>query len=255
MTSFQGSKTAPPKPASAGLVALAALFDRVAVICYQHTCEGQVAAWPSSLQSKLTLIDSAQVNARLEIADVDDHGYRVTQGHAAAWELLKDPNTSSVLIFEDDWTASIAVDEFENADSIKGMQDFVDSGNWGMLRLGYNPLELAMPDCPKHCACSPPPETNLACAVTLGNISEPHCDVRRSTCQQIAIVLNSHLDRLRRSRSPSPIAPVVHLPQLMSSAAPLSSHIDVTLRAAFACSAPSSAEALLALPSCGTTRP
>lgn len=180
MTSFQGTKTPPPQPASAGLIAFAMLFSRIAVICFADSCQHQMSAWPSFLHSKLHIIDSSKVNVELGIADVDDHGYRVTQGHARAWDLLSEPDVNSVLIFEDDYTTNEAVVEnFEHNDTLLPFKAFVDSNHWKILRVGYHPLwPWSQATCPGQCSCKPPPQTNLACAVTLGRLPEPHCDVR-----------------------------------------------------------------------------
>ena len=180
MSSFQGTVTPPPLPASPGMVALANLFDRVCVVCYKATCTGQLDAWPSSMHSKFVLLDSYDVNQQLGIAEVDDHAYLVTQGHGAAWMLLNDPDVNSVLIMEDDWTPNNGtVAAFEDADTLSSMKSFVDGDSWQMIRFGYNPIDFEMPGpCPKQCACSPAPETNLVCSVELANLTTPHCDVR-----------------------------------------------------------------------------
>jgi hypothetical protein len=175
----------PPSPAPAGLVALAGLFDAIGVICYQDTCNDQLAAWPISLQSKIRIIDSYDINVRLGITNVDDHGYQVTQGHAAAWSLLADPSISSVMVLEDDWTPNLSiVKAFEHPSTLAGVKAFIDAGDWGMLRMGYNPLTMISSTtvCATQCICSPPPETDTVCAVTLsGNMSAPHCDIRCRT--------------------------------------------------------------------------
>jgi len=179
--SFQGTVTPPPAMASPGMAAFASLFDKVCVICYQSTCNGQKDAWPSSIQSKLVVLDSYKVNVDLGIKDVDDHGYQVTQGHAAAWDLLNEPDVNSVLIFEDDWTPNNStVAAFEDAATLAGMQKFVSTESWGMLRVGYNPLETVTPrNCPSNCKCTTATETDRVCAVTLSeNVSSPHCDIR-----------------------------------------------------------------------------
>ena len=56
-----------------------------------------------SIEGALSPYDSFNVNKLLGIVDVDDHAYQVTQGHAAAWELLNEPGVNSVMIMEDDW--------------------------------------------------------------------------------------------------------------------------------------------------------
>ena len=93
---FEGDRWKPPYPVSEGFALFAGLFDRIAVVCGGDTCTQQREAWPESVRSKVVLIHSDRINAKLGISDVVDHGYKVTQGHAGAWALLDDAG----------WTAS-----------------------------------------------------------------------------------------------------------------------------------------------------
>ena len=64
---FHGNAFVPPKAAPLGLVLFASLFDRIAIVCYENTCDSQRQAWPRELQPRLRLIDSAEVNKELNI--------------------------------------------------------------------------------------------------------------------------------------------------------------------------------------------
>jgi len=196
-TTFTGTAWVPPKPAPLGLVLFASLFDRIAIVCDGPSCKHQLPAWPAALQPHVRLIDGAAINGKLGITNVDDHGYKVTQGHAGAWELLSEEGVSSVLVLEDDYTplnSTVAhfVDKVTGkpSASLAGVKDFLKKDAWGMLRLGYNPIGQAVQDapggsifsfteCPAACKCAPSPYTANVCSVSLpSKVDGKHCDVR-----------------------------------------------------------------------------
>jgi len=76
------------------------------------------------------------------------------------------------------------------------MQKFVSTESWGMLRLGYNPLETVLPgSCPANCACTPATETNRVCSVSLpANMTTPHCDIRSFVAYAVHKTLYPELD-------------------------------------------------------------
>lgn len=186
LLSFQGQPWAPPPVAPVGFSLLADLFDRVAIVCGQQTCSDQTSAFPSAMQSKVVLIDSHEVNEHLQISNVNDHAYKVTQGHAAAWALLDDPNIENVLILEDDYRIlNATVANFANghnaSTTLIDINRFVRNSTWQMLRLGFNPLLPSQSyTCSSECECKRTEETGSICLVKLSSNSDArHCDIRR----------------------------------------------------------------------------
>jgi len=180
----------PPPAVPLGFVLFASLFDRIAIICFKDTCNHQLEAFPSTVRPKVVLVDSDEVNKRLGIGAVDDHGYKVTQGHGSAWDLLEQDGVASVLILEDDYrvlnstVAHFVGDGGKPSPTLEGVGKLVRSSSWGMMRLGYNPLlqtpSAANPlECNGNCACVASDETPNVCAVTLPpNLQSKPCDVR-----------------------------------------------------------------------------
>jgi hypothetical protein len=148
-----------------GFARFAALFDRVAIVCYQDSCKQQVEAWPEDVRPKVRLVDGYPINAKLGILGSHDHGCRVTQGHAGAWELLG-ADVASLLILEDDYrpinaTAAALADSSALAD----ISAFVGGDSWQMLRVGYIPHTLPASACSAVCACTPSSEPTNMCQV------------------------------------------------------------------------------------------
>ncbi|KAL3915325.1 MAG: hypothetical protein SGPRY_007271 [Prymnesium sp.] len=144
------------------------------------TCDHQRSLFPSYLQSKVITFDSDRINRQLEIGEVDDHAYRVTQGHAAAWELLHEDNVRSVLIFEDDYRAVSSVQLFENPSVLRSLERVVNSSEWKLMRFGYSPSIVSpVGPCPRVCTCEQMRASDQVCVVTLpSGEDESHCDVR-----------------------------------------------------------------------------
>jgi len=172
----------PPPFATLGFALFASLFDRVAVICQTTTCQGHLEAFPTSLQPHVVIINASRVSEQLGITNIDDHGYKVTQGHAAAWALLRQDGVQHVLVLEDDYRVAnwsdVFVEQAAKSTALRQIEDFVDSAEWSLLRVGYSPVSHAT-QCRAECACVPTNESANVCAVTLGqNVSAPFCDVR-----------------------------------------------------------------------------
>merc|ERR1711924_279930 len=160
---------------------------------------GQREAWPR----KVSIVNSANVNKELGIGNVNDHGYRVTQGHAAAWALLDEPGVTSLLVLESDYmllnsTAQLFDDAMSSKPTatLRGVREFVGKASWSMLRLGYTPhagptvsasLEAVAGVplrpwnaslCPAACNCTPSHFSANICEVRLPKrIGAPHCQV------------------------------------------------------------------------------
>ena len=54
---FQGAVWSPPPFATVGFALFAALFDKVAIVCYKDTCADQLTAFPANVQPNVVLID------------------------------------------------------------------------------------------------------------------------------------------------------------------------------------------------------
>lgn len=185
---FQGAVWSPPPFATVGFALFAALFDKVAIVCYKDTCADQVTAFPANVQPKVVLIDSDKVNKDLGIGEVDDHGYKVTQGHAAAWNLLSSKSVNSVLVLEDDYrmingTVDLFADGASNLPSaeLTALGKLVSSSDWGIMRFGYNALHQLddLTKCSAACDCVPTAQTPNVCSVTLPlSVKAKHCDIR-----------------------------------------------------------------------------
>lgn len=180
MTFFNLSWT-PPPPALLGFALFASLFDSIALICSGHTCDSQRDAFPLNLRSRVFLIDSVKLNRRLRIQDVDDHGYKVTQAHAAAWRLLDRADINNVLILEDDYRIINATAQFfEDPLNLQPVAQFLNGSDWGLFRLGYNPVFIDSSfGCPRECYCHQLAESPFLCEVSLPDRpTTRHCDIR-----------------------------------------------------------------------------
>ena len=143
------------------------------------------------------VVDSYKVNLELKIEDVNDHGFKVTQGEAATWRLLQQPDVSTVLVLEENWTPSTRetsrrlLDGLEDTGSelYGGLRTFLERDEWSVLRLGYSPMwvesrhkggvEVVVPGqvCPLECRCAQSEHTPLVCKVDLPVTSAQYCNV------------------------------------------------------------------------------
>jgi len=176
---FEGEAWLRPPPVSLGFARFASLFDRIAIVCYESTCEHQRSAWPLWLQERVVPVDGHPVNMRLGVADVIDHGYKVTLGHSEAWKLLGKGGVSSVLILEDDYRpinkTVAAFAEPSGAPTLEGMRSFVSGADWQMLRVGYIPHDLPAGGCSALCECVPSVASPNVCQVTLPAVGGGFC--------------------------------------------------------------------------------
>lgn len=156
------------------------------MICDGHTCKGQLAAFPPEVRPIVRLVDAVEVNRRLGISEINDHGYLVTQSHAVAWSMLKEPGVTRVMVLEDDYRTfySSFVNSVVQGDStperLAHIAKLVASSSWDLLRFGYNALNYSKGvECVPRCICHPTPESQDICVVNLpdSNIKQ-HCDIR-----------------------------------------------------------------------------
>ena len=165
---FEGDLPVPPRPVDPGFANFAALFDRVVVVCYMSTCQGHLEVWPTWLQHKVRVHDGKDLNAKLGILNVSDHGLKVTMGHAAVWEELGTDGVDSILVLEDDYrpiqeTVSALAG---NSSTIESLRAFVNDEEWHMLRVAYIPHELGE-TCSDTCRCMPSAASPNVCQVSL----------------------------------------------------------------------------------------
>ena len=180
VASSQAART--PPSASAALVAVTLLFDRVCIICYADSCLGQREAWPSEVLSRLVVIDGAKVDADLGIqAFPHHHKAAQTYGFVLRRQLS---SVNSVLVLEADWMAAPSSTAQLDTSAIR---TWLESEPWLALRLGYNPMphlwtENGTKRCHVACTCARSQAVPLApiCTVEAGlrRPGEGHCDIR-----------------------------------------------------------------------------
>lgn len=143
------------------LVALSRLFDVVIILCSQNTCAGQQAAWPATERHRVCVADFDILGQTADFDSVphgDSHGIRVGFAYGNMFGYCQrrlgltaaDIATSTYLTMEEDY---MWLDE---AFDLATLGRFVRSGDWDILRFGYNPVpsQFNATWCAARCRCT-----------------------------------------------------------------------------------------------------
>lgn len=179
-------------------LAIAANFDRVAILCHKKNCNTMLGSWPSEFRDRVHIFDGARIDAMFQPqfgkrskggpggrVKNDGHGFFVTMSHIhVANTLFKSNETNSFLFLEEDYEVVQPVQpknhlklSISRSDSASNIARFVERDiSWQFLRLGYNPrwrAEAITLRCKPACIC----QTIYAgiCAIMSRNFANESC--------------------------------------------------------------------------------